>query len=181
MLCDRGDAEGGGYAALREEFGHQIADGVVARHLKLLPVGAKLKQVVWSVNQCAVWYAVCGCPAWGWSPCWTHAKERTPCQPARAKRPTVFGRCTIRCFVIGNAWDAGSARLLTGVGFVALATSSGAAAGGARAAGWNDYARRVAGTCARDRRGDDLPVSADLEKGFGDAPARCGADHTHGG
>src|SRR5688572_1726138 len=32
-------------------------------------------------------------------------------------------------FVIGNAWDAGSARLLVGAGFVALATSSGATAG----------------------------------------------------
>ena len=32
-------------------------------------------------------------------------------------------------FVIGNAWDAGSARVLAGAGFVALATSSGAMAG----------------------------------------------------
>ena len=32
-------------------------------------------------------------------------------------------------FVIANAWDAGSACILTGVGFAALATSSGAAAG----------------------------------------------------
>jgi len=32
-------------------------------------------------------------------------------------------------FVIANPWDAGSARLLAGLGFEALATSSGAAAG----------------------------------------------------
>ena len=32
-------------------------------------------------------------------------------------------------FVIANAWDGGSARLLAGLGFPALATSSGAAAG----------------------------------------------------
>jgi 2-methylisocitrate lyase-like PEP mutase family enzyme len=32
-------------------------------------------------------------------------------------------------FVIANAWDAGSARILTGLGFPALASSSGAAAG----------------------------------------------------
>ena len=31
-------------------------------------------------------------------------------------------------FVIANAWDAGSARILEGLGFVALATSSGASA-----------------------------------------------------
>src|SRR3974377_2335749 len=32
-------------------------------------------------------------------------------------------------FIIANAWDAGSARILAGVGSAALATSSGAAAG----------------------------------------------------
>ena len=32
-------------------------------------------------------------------------------------------------FIIANAWDAGSARILTGLGFAALATSSGAQAG----------------------------------------------------
>ena len=33
------------------------------------------------------------------------------------------------CFVIPNPWDAGSARALAGLGFAALATSGGAAAG----------------------------------------------------
>lgn len=33
------------------------------------------------------------------------------------------------CFVMPNLWDAGSARALAGLGFAALATSSGAAAG----------------------------------------------------
>ena len=33
-----------------------------------------------------------------------------------------------RAFVIANAWDAGSARVLAGLGFAALATSSGASA-----------------------------------------------------
>jgi 2-methylisocitrate lyase-like PEP mutase family enzyme len=37
-----------------------------------------------------------------------------------------------RSFIIANAWDAGSARILAGVGFAALATSSGAATGKAR-------------------------------------------------
>jgi 2-methylisocitrate lyase-like PEP mutase family enzyme len=73
-------------------------------------------------------------------------------------------------FVIANAWDAGSARILAGLGFAALATSSGAAAG---TLGRRDgritreeslaHARAVA-------EATDLPVSADLEKGFGDAP-----------
>jgi 2-methylisocitrate lyase-like PEP mutase family enzyme len=73
-------------------------------------------------------------------------------------------------FVIANAWDAGSARILSGLGFVALATSSGAAAG---------MLGRRDGMITRDEslaharavvEATDLPVSADLEKGFGDAP-----------
>jgi 2-methylisocitrate lyase-like PEP mutase family enzyme len=70
-------------------------------------------------------------------------------------------------FVIGNAWDAGSARVLAGAGLLALATSSGAAAGvlGRRdGAVSRDEAMAgaaaVAGAC-------DLPVSGDLENGYG--------------
>src|SRR4051794_36841902 len=74
-------------------------------------------------------------------------------------------------FVIANAWDAGSARILAALGFPALATSSGAQAG--------TLGRRD-GRVSRDEAlvhcravvgATDLPVSADLEKGFGDAPA----------
>src|SRR5881397_1720581 len=74
-------------------------------------------------------------------------------------------------FVIPNPWDAGSARLLAGLGFQALATSSGASAG---------ILGRRDGTVTREEAlaqaraivaATDLPVSADLEKGFGDAPA----------
>jgi 2-methylisocitrate lyase-like PEP mutase family enzyme len=74
-------------------------------------------------------------------------------------------------FVIPNPWDAGSARILAALGFEALATSSGAAAG---TLGRRDgmvtrdealaHARAIVGAT-------NLPVSADLEKGFGDAPS----------
>jgi len=76
-----------------------------------------------------------------------------------------------RAFVIPNPWDAGSARLLAGLGFQALATSSGASAG---------VLGRRDGKVSRDEaiaharaivEVTDLPVSADLEKGFGDAPS----------
>lgn len=73
-------------------------------------------------------------------------------------------------FVIANAWDAGSVRLLTGMGFPALATSSGAAAG---ILGRRDHqiSREEALTQARGMvAATDLPMSADLENGFGDAP-----------
>lgn len=74
-------------------------------------------------------------------------------------------------FVIPNPWDAGSARLLASLGFPALATSSGACAG---------VLGRRDGQVTRDEalaharaivEATDLPVSADLEKGFGDDPA----------
>lgn len=73
-------------------------------------------------------------------------------------------------FIIPNPWDAGTARLLERLGFEALATTS---AGFAFSIGVRDnevgreamiehVAEIVAAT--------DLPVSADLENGFGDAP-----------
>src|SRR5688572_1333121 len=73
-------------------------------------------------------------------------------------------------FVMPNPWDAGSARMLAGLGFRALATSSGASAG---------VLGRRDGMVTRDEalaharaivEATDLPVAADLEKGFGDAP-----------
>ena len=73
-------------------------------------------------------------------------------------------------FLIPNPWDIGSARILANNGFEALATSSAAAA---NANGRLDgrvtrdealaHARMIAGAV-------DVPVSADLENGFGDAP-----------
>jgi 2-methylisocitrate lyase-like PEP mutase family enzyme len=73
-------------------------------------------------------------------------------------------------FLLPNPWDAGSARILAGLGFEALATSSGAAAG--------TFGRRD-GQITRDQALEnvrsivsaaDLPVSGDLENGFGDSP-----------
>ena len=74
-------------------------------------------------------------------------------------------------FVTPNPWDAGSARLLAGLGFPALATSSAAAAA---VLGRRDGERTREEALAQARAvvlATDLPVSADLERGFGDAPA----------
>jgi 2-methylisocitrate lyase-like PEP mutase family enzyme len=76
-----------------------------------------------------------------------------------------------RAFVIANPWDAGSARILAGMGFQALATSSGACAG---TLGRRDGKVTRAEALAHARaivEAVEVPVSADLEKGFGDAPA----------
>jgi len=73
-------------------------------------------------------------------------------------------------FLIANPWDVGSARVLAGLGFEALATSSAASA---CAVGKRDGGLTRDEALAHARRiveATDLPVSADLEKGFGDAP-----------
>ena len=73
-------------------------------------------------------------------------------------------------FIIPNPWDIGSSRMLAGLGFQALATSSAASACalGVRDGGLTrdqalQHARMIV-------EATNLPVSADLEKGFGDAP-----------
>src|SRR5579864_3513786 len=74
-------------------------------------------------------------------------------------------------FLIPNPWDAGSARVLAGLGFEALATSSGASAG---VHGRRDgkLARATAlAQCRAIAEAVDIPVSGDLENGFGDSPA----------
>lgn len=76
-------------------------------------------------------------------------------------------------FVMPNAWDAGSAKLLAAAGFKAIATTS---AGIAFSLGRPDSENAV----SRDEmlqaiknivQAVDLPVSADLEAGFGSRPA----------
>ena len=78
-------------------------------------------------------------------------------------------------FAIPNPWDAGSARILAMLGFEALATTS---AGFAFSLGKPDAEAALTReeTLANARtivEATDLPVSADLENGFGDGPAAC--------
>jgi 2-methylisocitrate lyase-like PEP mutase family enzyme len=78
-------------------------------------------------------------------------------------------------FVIPNPWDAGSARILESFGFKALATTS---AGLAYSLGKPDGHASITReeTLQNVRSIVDavsLPVSADLENGYGDDPAAC--------
>lgn len=78
-------------------------------------------------------------------------------------------------FVIPNPWDAGSARILQYLGFQALATTS---AGFAFAKGKPDEVtalsrEEVIANVAEIARATVLPVSADLQNGYGDAPEDC--------
>lgn len=73
--------------------------------------------------------------------------------------------------LLPNPWDAGSAKLLEALGFAALATtSSGFAATLGRVDGSVTRAEALAHAAAIVEA-TSLPVSADLENGFADAPA----------
>lgn len=78
-------------------------------------------------------------------------------------------------FIIANAWDAGSARILSHIGLPAIATTSaGLAFMLGRRDGRASVSRDEAIANARDVVGaTDLPVSADLEDGYGPAPEAC--------
>jgi len=81
-------------------------------------------------------------------------------------------------FVIPNPWDAGTARLLASLGFGALTTTS---AGLAYSLGRQDMSvsREEALKNAADIiAAMDLPVAADLENGYGDAPEDAAATIT---
>lgn len=90
--------------------------------------------------------------------------------PTQAEKAQKFRALHQAPFLIPNPWDAGSARVLAGMGFQALATSSGGFAGtlGRRDGRITrdealDHARAVVNAV-------DLPISADLENGFGHEP-----------
>ncbi|NYI03684.1 isocitrate lyase/PEP mutase family protein [Allostreptomyces psammosilenae] len=77
-----------------------------------------------------------------------------------------------RPLVLPNAWDAASARTVVSAGFPAVATGSAAVA---PALGYADHedapADEMFAAVARIARAVDVPVSADLERGYGLPPA----------
>jgi 2-methylisocitrate lyase-like PEP mutase family enzyme len=91
----------------------------------------------------------------------------------QAEKGSVFRALHERdhAFIVPNPWDVGTARLLESLGFEALATTS---AGFAFSIGKPDGAvdRETMLAHAADlSAATDLPVSADLENGYGDDPA----------
>jgi len=92
--------------------------------------------------------------------------------PAQAEKGHTFRalHARERAFIIPNPWDAGSARLLAYLGFEALATTS---AGYAFSAGQPDHGvdrHAMLAHLSAIASATSLPVSADLENGFGDSP-----------
>jgi 2-methylisocitrate lyase-like PEP mutase family enzyme len=91
--------------------------------------------------------------------------------PSSAEKRATFRKLHVQgCFVIPNPWDVGSARYLQGLGFKALATTS---AGFAFTQGLADGAVPRAAMLAHFRElaaATDVPLNADFEGGFADAP-----------
>jgi 2-methylisocitrate lyase-like PEP mutase family enzyme len=95
--------------------------------------------------------------------------------PTQAEKATTFRALhqRDRAFIIPNPWDVGSARLLQSLGFEALAMTS---AGFAFSIGKPDGAvgrEAMLAHAAALVAATDLPVSADLENGYGDDPAHA--------
>ncbi len=86
------------------------------------------------------------------------------------------GHCTSPVLLLPNAWDAMSARLFVAAGFEALATTSG---GVAWALGYPDGEvapwEEVVAATARIVRAAGVPVTADIEAGYGATPAEVAA------
>src|SRR5580700_10101453 len=75
-----------------------------------------------------------------------------------------------KAFIVPNPWDVGTARLLAHLGFEALATTS---AGYAFSVGRRDNTidrEEMMAHVSAIAAATDLPVSADLENGYGDTP-----------
>ena len=80
------------------------------------------------------------------------------------------------CFVIPNPWDAGSARVLAQLGFLALATTSSGFAWSIGRADNHVTLDQALAYIDAVARAVDVPVSADFEGGFAIAPADVGAN-----
>ena len=100
----------------------------------------------------------------------THGSSRTSTQAEKATRFRALHERS-GAFVMPNPWDAGSARILESLGFEALATSSGASANVLGRADGQVTRHEALAHARAIVKAVAVPVSADLEKGFGDEPA----------
>lgn len=73
-------------------------------------------------------------------------------------------------FIMPNPWDTGSARILASLGFPALATTSAGMAFSLGIPEGSATPEQMLDHCRELVAATPLPVSADLEKGFGDSP-----------
>jgi 2-methylisocitrate lyase-like PEP mutase family enzyme len=94
-----------------------------------------------------------------------------PVGPTQAEKAARFRELHEgRAFVIPNPWDAGSAKVLAALGFEALATTSSGFAFTLGRLDGNVTLDEVCGHTEALDRATELPVSVDLENGFGPEP-----------
>jgi len=103
-----------------------------------------------------------------------HGRRYSECMTSQEQKGAAFQALHENgAFVIPNPWDAGSARVLSALGFKALATtSSGFAFTLGRLDGTTTLDEVVAHAAAISRV-SDLPLSVDLENGYGSEPAHA--------
>jgi 2-methylisocitrate lyase-like PEP mutase family enzyme len=93
-------------------------------------------------------------------------------KPKQESKGEIFRALHTRAgtFVIPNPWDGGTARILASAGFEALATTSAGLAFSLGVPEGRVSREQALAHCRDVVEATDLPVSADLEKGFGDTP-----------
>src|SRR5215510_3104218 len=80
------------------------------------------------------------------------------------------------CFVMPNPWDVGSARMLAQLGFKAVATTSSGFAWSMGRADNHVTLDQVLAHLRAMASSIDVPINADFEGGFADAPEAVGAN-----
>lgn len=108
----------------------------------------------------------------------SHEPAHVGARATDERRATFAALHASGCFVIPNPWDVGSARYLRHLGFRALATTS---AGFQFSRGqadtvWGAPRDAVLGHIAEIVGATDLPVNADFQSGYADAPAGVAAN-----
>src|SRR5262249_11133672 len=99
-------------------------------------------------------------------------RARSAAMPSRIEKAQTLKALHQRrnAFIIPNTWDVGSARLLAEAGFAALATTSSGFAFSRGQADGRPGRDALLENAAAIVAATELPVSADLEDGFGPAP-----------
>ena len=98
--------------------------------------------------------------------------------PTQSEKCTTFKQLHHRdgAFIIPNPWDIGSAKMLEGLGFEALATTSAAFALTLGCADGDVTLEQKLAHCEQLAHATSVPINADFENGFADDPARAAAN-----
>jgi 2-methylisocitrate lyase-like PEP mutase family enzyme len=102
----------------------------------------------------------------------TNSKQVEAEMPNQSEKGVAFRalHASKQLFIIPNPWDVGSARVLEGLGFLALATTSSGLASSLGMVDGQPGREAVLQHARALTQATSIPISADLENGFGDEP-----------